>query len=125
VALSHLSDLVIQSTSDRFLELSSLIHSKKARPRQSVSGLHSGGKSDARLTRSGDSEIRLISMQGLERISESQATLEDIDSSVLFEFEICSVRDPGNVANFKFSTLAASRAYWSEAPQGRHHASLA
>jgi hypothetical protein len=33
------------------------------------------------------------------------ATLEKINSSVLFEFEVRSVRDPNNVANFKFSTL--------------------
>jgi hypothetical protein len=48
-------------------------------------------------------------MEGLERISESQATLEKIDSSVLFEFEVRSDRDPNNVANFKFSTLVLVR----------------
>ena len=45
-------------------------------------------------------------MEGSERISESWATLEKIDSSVLFEFEVRSERDPNSVANFKFGTLA-------------------
>jgi hypothetical protein len=45
-------------------------------------------------------------MERPERISESRATLEKIDSSVLFEFEVRSERDPITVANFKFRTLA-------------------
>jgi CheY-like chemotaxis protein len=48
-------------------------------------------------------------MESSERISESQATLEEIDSSVLFEFEVRSERDPVTVANFKFSTLEGWR----------------
>ena len=34
-------------------------------------------------------------------------TLETIDSSVLFEFEVRPDRDPINAVNFKFSTLGA------------------
>jgi hypothetical protein len=46
-------------------------------------------------------------MEVSERISESQAALEEIDSSVLFEFEVREAADPVDVANFKFGTLAA------------------
>ena len=34
-------------------------------------------------------------------------TRKDINSSVLFEFEVRSGRDPNNLANFKFSTLVS------------------
>jgi hypothetical protein len=44
-------------------------------------------------------------MESSERISESQATLEKVVSSVLFDFEVRSELDPNNVANFKFGTL--------------------
>jgi hypothetical protein len=57
----------------------------------------------------GGSEIRFFLMASWERISESQATLEKVDSSVLVEFEAHSVRDPNNVANFKFGTLVSQK----------------
>ena len=43
-----------------------------------------------------------------------KATLEEVDSSVLFEFEVREAADPVNVANFKFGTLEAGGEQRSE-----------
>jgi hypothetical protein len=40
-----------------------------------------------------------------------KATLEEINSSVLFEFEVREAADPVNVANFKFGTLERHAPY--------------
>jgi hypothetical protein len=56
----------------------------------------------------GDSGIRHVLMEGSERVSGSKATLQKLDSSVLFEFEVRPGCDPGNLANFKFNTLGSA-----------------
>src|SRR5882672_8603376 len=48
-------------------------------------------------------------MAGWERISKSKATLESLDSSVLFGFEVRTLRDPKVIANFKSRTLGRIR----------------